>query len=161
MHIDSHTMGDHIEGTPKPPSPIRVDDGEFTPTYDPSPDLAELGPVISEIETMHDRPTHSRVDSPLTCYRYGMPEDAKTHFEPASTSYGSYAMSSFPTHDLAFHVESKFEPNTMPGGTLIPYHAERFGSTSHIAPFIPVVEATSYLPPRYRVSDAIRIPNPR
>ena len=110
---------------------------------------------------MHDRPTHSRYDSPLTCYRYGMPEDAETQFEPASTSYGSYAMSGFPTHDLAFHVESDFEPNTMPGGTLIPYHAERFGSTSHIAPSIPVVEATSYLPPRSRVSDPIRIPDPR
>ena len=90
-----------------------------------------------------------------------MPEDDETHFEPASTSYGSYGMSSFPTHDLAFHVESDFEPSTMPGGTLIPYHAERFGSTSHIAPSIPVVEATSHIPPRSRVSDPIRIPDPR
>ena len=49
----------------------------------------------------------------------------------------------------------------MPRGTLIPYHAERFGSTSHITPSIPVVEATSYLPPRSRVSDPIRIPDPR
>ena len=68
---------------------------------------------------------------------------------------------SFPTHDLAFHVESEFEPNTMPGGTLIPYHAERFGSTNHIAPSIPVVEVTSHIPPRSRVSDPIRIPDPR
>ena len=44
-YIDSHTMGDHIEGIPKPPSPIQVEDGEFTPNYDPSPDLTELGPV--------------------------------------------------------------------------------------------------------------------
>ena len=141
-HIDSHTMGDRLEDIPEPPPPIRVDVGDFTPTYDPSPDLAELGPMISEIGTMHDRPTHSRVDSPLTHYRYGMPEDAEIHFEPASTSYGSYGMSGFPTHDLAFHVESDFEPNTIPGGTLIPYHAERFGSTSHIAPSILVVEVT-------------------
>ena len=84
--------------------------------------------MISEIGPLHDRPTHSRSDSPLTRYQYGMPEDAETHFELASTSYGSYAMSGFPTHDLAFHVKSDFEPNTMPGGTLIPYHAERFGS---------------------------------
>ena len=34
-HIDSHTMGDHIEGIPKPHSPIHVEYGEFTPTYDP------------------------------------------------------------------------------------------------------------------------------
>ena len=40
-HIDSHTMGDHMESILEPPSPIRVDDGEFTPTYNPSPDLAE------------------------------------------------------------------------------------------------------------------------
>ena len=70
-------------------------------------------------------------------------------------------MSGFPTHDLAFHVESKFESNTMPGGTLIPYHAESFGSTSLIAPSIPAVEATSHIPPRSRVSDPIRIPDPR
>ena len=41
-HIDSHTMGDSSEGILEPPPPIRVDDGEFTLTYDPSPDLAEL-----------------------------------------------------------------------------------------------------------------------
>ena len=73
-HIDSHMMGDHIEGIPEPPSPIQVEygegileppspiqveDGEFTPTYDPSTDLIELGPVISEIGTFHDRPTYS------------------------------------------------------------------------------------------------------
>ena len=154
-------MGDQVEGIPEPPSPIHVEDGEFTPTYDPSPDLTKLGPVISEIGTFHDRPTHSRVDSPLTHRRYGMSEDAETRFEPTSTSYGSYGMSSFPTHDLAFHVESEFEPNTIPGGTLIPYHVERFGSTSHIAPSIPVVEVTSHIPPRSRVSDPIRIPDPR
>ena len=69
-------MGDCLEDIPEPPPPIRVDDGEFTPTYDPSPDLAELGPIIYEIGNMQDRPTHSRVDSPLTRYQYGMPEDA-------------------------------------------------------------------------------------
>ena len=72
-HIDSHTMGDHLEGIPEPPSLIRVDDGEYTPTYDPSPDLAELGSVISKIGPLRDRPTHSRSDSPLTRYQYGMP----------------------------------------------------------------------------------------
>ena len=40
-HIDSHTMGDRLEDIPEPLPPIHVDDGEFTPTYDPSPDLAE------------------------------------------------------------------------------------------------------------------------
>ena len=36
-HIDSHTMRDHSEDISEPPPPIRVDDGEFTPTYDPYP----------------------------------------------------------------------------------------------------------------------------
>ena len=58
-HIDSHTMADHSETIPEPPPPIRIDDGELTPTYDPSPDLAEIGPVISQIGSFHDRPTHS------------------------------------------------------------------------------------------------------
>ena len=160
-NIDSQTMGDHVEGILEPPSPIQVENGEFTPNYDPSPDLTELGPVISEIGTFHDRPTYSRIDFPLTHRRYGMSEDDETHFEPASTSYGSYGMSSFPTHDLAFHVEFEFKPNTMLGGTLIPFYAERFGSTSHIALSIPAVEATYHIPPRSRVSDPIRIPDLR
>src|SRR5258708_3859480 len=137
-------MGDHIEGIPEPPSPIHVEDGDFNPNYDPSTDLIELGPVISEIGTFNYRPTYSRGDSPMMHHRYGMPKDDETHFEPSSTSYGSYGMFGFPTHDLAFHIESEFEPSTMPGGTLIPYRAERFGSTSHIAPSISVVEATSH-----------------
>ena len=90
-----------------------------------------------------------------------MSKDAENHFEPTSTSYGSYATSGFPAHDLTFHVESDFEPNIMPGGTLIPYHAKRFGSTSHIAHSIPMVEATSHIPSRSRVSDPIRIPDLR
>ena len=75
-------MGNHVEGIPEPPSPIQVEDGEFTPTYDPSPDLTELGLVISDIGTFHDRPTYSSVDTPLTHHRYGMPKDDETHFEP-------------------------------------------------------------------------------
>ena len=78
-HTDSHTMEDHSETIPEPPHPIRVDDGEFTPTYDPSPDLAEFDPMISQIGSSHDRPNHSRADSPLTHYRYVMPKDVETH----------------------------------------------------------------------------------
>ena len=49
LHIDSHKMGDCEDGIPELSSPLRVDDGEFTPTYDPSPDMpiiSELGPII-------------------------------------------------------------------------------------------------------------------
>ena len=152
-------MGDHEEGIPKPPSPIQVKDGEFTPTYGPSLDMTKLGPVISKIGTFNDRATYSSVDPPLTHRRYGMQED-ETYYEPTSASYGSYGMSGMPTHDLAFHVKSEFDPNATPGGTPIPYHVERLGSTSHIAPSIPAVEATSHIPARPRVSDPIRIPDP-
>ena len=105
LHIDSHMMGDHEDGIPELSSPLRVDDGEFTPTYDPSPDMpmiSELGPVISklgsvifEIGTFHDRPTYSSYDTPFTHRRYGMSDD-ETHYEPVSTSYGSYGISGIP-----------------------------------------------------------------
>ena len=64
-------------------------------------------------------------------------------------------------HDLTFHVESDFDPNTIPGGIPMPYLAERFGSTSHIVPSIPAVEAPSYIPSLSRVSDPIGIPGSR
>ena len=50
----------------------------------------------------------------------------ETHHEPASTSYISYGMFGIPVHDPTHHAESKFEPNTMPGGTPIPFHVDRF-----------------------------------
>ena len=34
-HTDSHTMEDHSETILEPPPLPSVDDGEFTPTYDP------------------------------------------------------------------------------------------------------------------------------
>ena len=49
----------------------------------------------------------------------------------------------------------------MPRVTPIPYHLERFGNTSHIAPSISAVEDTSHIPARPKVSYPIRIPDPR
>ena len=46
-HTDLHTMEDHSETIPEPPPPVHIDDGELTPKYNPPPDLAEFGPVIS------------------------------------------------------------------------------------------------------------------
>ena len=57
--------------------------------------------------------------------------------------------------------QSKVDPRTMPGGTPTLLHAERFGGTSHIAPSIHVVEASSHAPPRPSVSNPIQIPGPR
>ena len=89
-----------------------------------------------------------------------MPDD-ETHHEAVTTSYVSYGMSGILAHDPTQHVESEFEVNTTPKGTPIPYHVERFGSTSHIAPYIPVVEATSHVHPRPSDSIPIRILEPR
>ena len=85
----------------------------------------------------------------------------ETHHEPARTIYNSYGMFGIPTHDPAHHAESVFEPNTTPGGTPIPFHVERFGSTSHITPSILAVEATSHVHPRPSVSNHVWIPEPR
>ena len=84
----------------------------------------------------------------------------ETHHEPTSTSHVHYGMHDIPAHDLAHHAESKIEPSTMPGGTPIPFCVERFESTSHIAPSIPAVEATSHVHPRPSVSSHMRIPKP-
>ena len=62
-------------------------------------------------------------------------------------------MSDIHVPNLAHHGESKFGPNSTPGKNPIPFHAKRFGGTSHIAPSIPVVEATSHVHPRPSVSN--------
>ena len=98
-HIDSHTMGDHEDGIPELSSPTQVEDGEFTPTFDPSPDML----AHSGFDPSHEIPTHSSYDPSFTGHRYWMSGN-ETHHEPASTSYGSYGMSSISTYDLAFHV---------------------------------------------------------
>ena len=75
-HIDSHTMGDHGDDTPKLPSPLRdVEDKEFNPTFDPSPDMA----VHSGFDPSHDRPTHCGYDPSFTSHRYWMPGDETHH----------------------------------------------------------------------------------
>ena len=49
----------------------------------------------------------------------------------------------------------------MPEGTYIPFQVERFGSSSHITPSIPMVEVSSHTHPRPSTSVPIRGPEPR
>ena len=138
-------MGDHEDEILEMSSPPH-EVGEEDPTlvYDPSLKI----------------PSQSSYDPSFTSRRYWFPGD-KTHYEPTSTSHVHYVMSDIPTPTPAHHVESEVEPSTTPRGTPIPFHAERFGSTSHIAPSIPVVEATSHVHPRPSVSIQMWIPEPR
>ena len=85
----------------------------------------------------------------------------ETHHEPTSTSHVSYGIPDIPAHDPTHHAESKIEPSTMPEGIPIPFRADRFGSTSQIAPSITTVEATSHVRPKPSVSSHMRIPKPR
>ena len=87
-------MGDHENGIRELSSPPQVEEGEFTPTFDPSPNI----PAHSGFDPSHERPTHSSYDPSFTGHRYWMSGD-ETHHEPTSTSYGSYGMSGIPTHD--------------------------------------------------------------
>ena len=70
-------------------------------------------------------------------------------------------MSDIPTPNLTHHAELEFGPNTMPRGTPLPFHAEIFGGTIHIAPSIPMVEETSHVHPRPSVSNPMWIQEPR
>ena len=138
-------MGDHEDEIPEMYSPPQeVGDVDSTPVYDPSPDI----------------PSHCSYDPSFTGRRYWFPGD-ETHHEPTSTSYIHYGIPDIPTYDPVHHAKSQIEPRITLRGTPIPFHAEIFGSTSHIAPSIPVVEATSHVRPRPSVSSHLQIPEPR
>ena len=138
-------MGDHEDEILEMSSPPQeVGEEDPTPVYDPSPEI----------------PSHTSYDPSFTGRRYWFPGD-ETHDEPISTSHVSYGMPDIPTHDLEHHAEPEIEPSTTPRGTPISFCVERFGSTSHIAPSIPAMEATSRAHLRPNVSSHIWIPEPR
>ena len=111
-HIDSHTMGDHEDEIPELSSPPHeVGEEDPTPIYDPSPDI----------------PSHFSYDPSFTGRWYWFPGD-ETHHEHVSTSNVRYDILDIPKSDPAYHVESKFDPRTMPRGTPTLFHAERFGA---------------------------------
>ena len=125
----------------------------------PPHEVGEKDP-ISRYDSSHEQPSQSGYDPSFTGCWYCFLGD-ETHHEPISTSHVRYDMSDIPAPDSAHCVESEVGPNTTPRGTPIPFHVERFGGTSHIAPSILVVEATSHVHPRPSVINPIRIPKPR
>ena len=59
------------------------------------------------------------------------------------------------------HVEPVGDPGTVPGGTSTPFHAERFGNSSHIAPSTPAVAVPSHTQPKPSTSVPLRGPQQR
>ena len=138
-------MGDHEDEIPEMSSlPHKFGDAYSTPIYDPSPEI----------------PSHSGYHPSFTGCGYCFPGD-ESHHEPTRTSHVSYSMPDIHAHDPAHHAESEFDPRTMHGGIPIPFHVKRFGSMSHIAPSILVVEVTSHVHPRPSASSPIQILEPR
>ena len=66
-------------------------------------------------------------------------------------------MPDLPEIGLKPNVESGVDPGVALGGTSLPFHVERFGSTSHITPSIPVVDASSHMHPRPSTAIPIRV----
>ena len=85
----------------------------------------------------------------------------ETHHAPTRTITIRYGMPDLTEIGPAPHVGSGVDPSVMPGGTSIPFHVERFGSTSHITPSIPAVEVPSHTHPRPSTSVPIWGPEPR
>ena len=137
-HFDSHTMGDHEDEIPE------IGEDDPTSTYDPP----------------HEQPSRSGYDPSFMGRRYWFPGD-ETRYEPIRTSNVRYDIPDILESDPAYHVESEVGPGTTPGGTPTLFYAERFGGSSHIAPSIPMVEASSHAPPSPSVSNPIQIPGPR
>ena len=136
VEITSHVHPRHGASSPiRIPEPRRVTIGNTTyiTSHVPSSSIPSSSNAIP--------PPHSR--DPLG--------------QNVTTSHVHYGMPDIHAHDLAHHAKSEVEPSTMPGGIPIPFHAKRFGSTSHIVPSIPMVEATSHVRPRASVSNHMRI----
>ena len=85
----------------------------------------------------------------------------ETHHAPTSTSTIRYGIPYLPDFGPEPNVRSSVDPGVAPGGTSIPFQEERFGSTSHITPSIPVVEVPSHTQPKPSTSVPIRIPKPK
>ena len=84
-----------------------------------------------------------------------------THHAPTSTSHIRYGMPDIPKTDPTPNVELVGDPGTGRWGTSIPFHVERFGNSSHIAPSTLAVKIPSHTHPRPSTSVPLRGPQPR
>ena len=75
----------------------------------------------------------------------------ETHSIPSSTGPFKFVMPDLPETGPSPNVESGVEPSATLGGTAIPFHENRFGS-SHIAPSTPALGGSSHTQPRPNTS---------
>ena len=133
-------MSHHGSEVPElPPSPPPGMEVEPSSIYGTPPESGPYGagPSQEYISQFHDY-----ISSNLRYWLYYMGEE--TCHEPTSTSHIRYGMPDIPNPSPVLHVEPVGDPGTMPGGTSIPFHAERFGNSSHIASSTPAVEIPSH-----------------
>ena len=154
-HFDSNrdlTIIHHGSEVPElPPSPPPVVEIETSSTYGT---LHEFGPYGDGPSQEYLSQFHDYISSDPRYWLYYPGEE--THHAPTSTGHIRYGMPDILDTGPTPHAESVGDPGTMHGGTSIPFHVERFGNSSHIAPSTPVVEIPSHTQPRPNTSVPLR-----
>ena len=133
-------MSRHEPEVPKlPPSPPPVVEFDPLSTYgtplESGPD--GTGPSQNDLSQFHDY-----ISSDPRYWLYYPGEE--THHEPTITGHIRYGMPDILDLGLVPHVEPVGDPSATHGGTSIPFHMERFGDSSYIAPSTPAVEIPSH-----------------
>ena len=138
-HFDSHTMSDHEPEIPEIPYlPPLIWEVELSSTYGTS-----VGSSPSMAGTLPDDPSQFSGYMHANRQYWSCSLNHETHHAPTGTSTSRHGMPNIPETGPASHVGSGVDPGAAPGGTSIPFHAERFGN-SHISPSTPAVGGPSH-----------------
>ena len=132
----SHHEPEALELPPSPPPMMEVDPSS---TYGTPPKSGPDGTGPSQHD-LSQFPDYISSDPRYWLYYPG----EETRHEPTSTGHIRYGMPDIPDPGLAPHVELVGDPSTTSGGNSTPFHVNRFGNSSHIAPSTPAVEIPSH-----------------